>query len=319
MGFIKTSKQVVRVVQYVLSRWKPFLLIVALLIGFALVLLGSFNLQGPALISTLIFGGLLIGIAIIGMAISSIAKRAVENAEANRLRDKLEQAEKTCADLEQKLKESRQNPLKMLHIEPILDLGILEADFELTKFYDQKYIKDKETGSLKRIQSEQKGKFRFIGGLVAKFTARYGIDLRTVKVKKDDATKRFYVSGANPEFSGTRGFPDIYWKGAVMLGKEWGAWATGDYVRWESDCKEEFRKDFQKNLQSGPEELNCFKAPLQEYVRRLIQGIFAPPGYVVELVNDDTAKDFSPLLEHLGKQEVRTLENGSGFDGPIQT
>lgn len=307
MDFVKTFKQIRGTSRFLQSHWKLFLFIAMIFFGFALVVLGSFNLQGRALMSVLILGGLLIGFAAIRMTYDSIKKSAVEGEKGKEAMEEFEQIKKENRNLKQELKESYQNPLKILDIQPILDMGILEVDFELAKFFDQQYTKD-----LEKISPGQEGsKYRFIGGLAAKFTARYGIDLLTIKVREDPENRRFYISGANPVFQGIRDFPDIHWEGSVILGKNWmGEWATDQAnERVGSDCKEEFRERFQKRLKSGPEELDYLKKPLREYIRRLMQGIFAPRGYSVELVDDDTGKNFLSLHKYLTSQDRRDIQS----------
>ena len=312
MSIIRTSKQGIRASRFLLSHWKLLLLTIVLFVGLALVTLGLFNLEGRALIAVLILGGLLISFAAIRMTINSIGKSAIEREEAKELKEKLEQSEETRKDLEQELKESYQKPLKIMSIEPILKLGVIEVNLQLTKFFDRYYYRKSWDGKLEKSLSEDKNtNMRFMGGLTAKFKARYGIDLVALKAKRDPETKKLYVSGANPSFQGTKDFPDIHWEGSIMMGYHfWNAWEIGDkYDKYEWDCKENLRDEFQKSLKSGPEELEYLIKPLQDHIRLLIQGIFAPPGYSVELVDDTTAKDFLPFLDYLGKQGVQELEN----------
>jgi len=191
-------------------------------------------------------------------------------------------------------------------------MGILEVDFELTKFFDQQY--EKEGGKLKKFftsPKKERGDFRFIGGLIAKFRARYGIDLLLVKVLRDNEKRQFSVSGVDPVFRGTSDFPEIHWQGSIMLGyslldKTW--LGSRDYSEKENQCKEEFRDILQRKLKTGPEELNFIKKPLKEYMRHLFEGIFAPKGYRVKLVDEKPGKDFILLTEYLSKQGLKGLE-----------
>lgn len=319
MKSIKNMRSYWNRYRFIRSHWRLILLILIFVVGLAFVVSGAFKLQGPALISFLIIGVLLIMFSSIRLVIDSIGKSAIEREETKQLREKLERSEETRKRLEEKLKEDQQKPLKILDVHPILDMGMLEVDFALSKFFDQQYIKNKN-GSLERVSvspERKRGDFRFIGGLTAKFKARYGIDLRAMKVKEDPVAKRFYVSGANPMFLGTSDFPDIHWEGSVLLGYNLTGrcWETDDlYAKNESACREGFLKGFQEKLKSGPEELNCFKTPLQEYIRRLIQVIFAPRGHSVELVDIAAAKDFLPFRDYLPGQGIRALET-NGWAG----
>lgn len=215
----KLFKQAHSAYQTFRSKWKMFLFTIMLFVGFGIVVLASFSLKGPKLISILILGGLLTGFAAIQMTITSIGKSAVEREEAKKLRENLAASEEARKDLEHKLKQSYHQPLRIRDIRPILDMGILEVDFELTKFFDQQY--EKEGEKLKKFftsSKKKRGDFRFIGGLIAKFRARYGIDLLSVKVLDDNENRRFYVSGVDPVFRGTSDFPEIHWQGSIMLG-----------------------------------------------------------------------------------------------------
>ena len=298
------------------------LLSILLIAGLAIVIFGAFELKGTALLAVMILGGFLIAFAIISMTVASIGKTAIAIKDYKRLREMLEEKDQAYRELELKHQESTVQPLKIKDIQPILDMGILEVDFELTKYFDQQYKGDystKDINTFKRVlpSSKERGDLRFIGGLRAKFRARYGFDLLTMKVKEDTTYKKFYVSGVDPVFKGTTDFPQLAWEGSIMLGfsianQRWQC--NPEFDKIESDLKEELRKSLQNRLKTGPEELNFIKNPLQEHIRRLIQGLFAPKGYAVVLVDEKIAKGYIHFTKFLSDQSIVGFENLSGTE-----
>lgn len=285
--------------------WKTAVLVGIFVIGLAMMFGGAFRLRGVELVTVLVVAGILMAFAYIKMTFDSAVERARKARESQDLANEKD-------ELAKELEWERSKRVKVLNIEPILEMGILEAECEVTKFFDRYFDKDdKEVGE---SVLEQKGPGprklvkRFLGALTAKFKAMYGIDIQKVQVKCDHQAETFHVANAEPSFRGVRGYPQTGWEGSVGLHRSWGSWVIDEASeKLESACREKYREAVEKSLKNGPEQLEWVKGPLRNTIKRLFQAI-APRGYRVDMV-DYPREGFIPLSDYL---------RGFGLEGPDQ-
>jgi hypothetical protein len=221
--------------------------------------------------------------------------------------------------LRQEVEDLRSRRVRILNVQPILELGILEAECEMSKCFDLafdkdgKYVEPTETdgvqqvglwagagwGVLEWMGYEGARRSRFVGTLQVKFMARYGIDMHMLRIGRDDDKKVLLVANAEPAYLGSRGFPQTEWKGCVCLREtQSGSWLADDVAdRLESGCKDGCRKWVEDSLRAGPESLSWLKVPLRNTVRHLLTVLIAPPGYTVLLV-EESAPDFTPFFDY---------------------
>jgi len=211
-------------------------------------------------------------------------------------------------------------------VQPILELGILEADCQLSRCFDFSMDEKGEVSEGSESKSRTyittllldligRGKFRFVGTLTIKFRARYGVDMETLQIRVDDEAKIVYVEGAEPSYLGIKGFPESSWESCVTLReRSYGEWATDDIASGlEAPFKDACRESVEESLKNGPEELDWLKHPLQNTVKHLLRMMIAPPGYAVEFVDEADAR-FVPFFEYTTEIGIDKPRLGSGLD-----
>ena len=327
MGIIARLKQIRARVKSIWQYRKLIGLATIFLIGLVLICIAAFVLKGTLLIIALTVGGVLIVISWVRMTFEAAVKRSVRLYEAEKLEEENRQLHENESILKKQLEEARKKKLQVLNVQPILELGILEADCQIAQCFDFFIDKNGE------IITEESGKepsgiigafvegllgerrTRFIGTLNVKFTARYGIKIQNLKIRCDDNSKTVYVEGAEPTYLGTRDFPQTFWEGCVVLREQWDeTWIADDKaVSLESPCKDICRKSMEESLKNGPEDLEWLKNPLQNTVRHLLQMMITPQGYSIEFVEEIEGESV-PFFEYAGSLGLDKPRLESGVD-----
>ena len=208
--------------------------------------------------------------------------------------------------------------VKVLNIRPILELGLLEANCQIHKCFDEYYdkddqpitvIKDETTGLVneKAMQALDTVKNRFMGTLRVNFVARYGIDMRKMKVKIDDDLRIVEVQRVEPKYLGCKGFPKTQWMYSIPLKKNWlGDWTSNSEAKAiEGMSKDRCRALTEKSLQSGPEELEWLKQPLLKTVHSFLLATVVPSGYSLKLVDRLEGEHVSLLNSLSGERQAK--------------
>lgn len=309
----------VRIGNWLRKHWRSAISIGVFAIGLAMMVGASFTLGGVQLVTVLLIGGILTGFAFVKMTYDQFKegfRKAVERAKGS---DTLKKEKIALADevnrLRTELQIERSGGIKV-SIRPILEIGFLQAECEVTKFFDRYFDEnDKDIGqsALEQVgpgPEESRPVKRFLGGLTAKFRAKYGVNLQKVYVKRDDQARTLVVAGAEPSFLGTRGYPEMRWEGCIALKRNWlgDEWVTDSSIspKLELECREKYREAFRMSLANGPEQLNWVKEPLRRNIKRILKII--AQDYKVKIV-DRPKEGFIPLSDYL-----REL----GSEGPDQ-
>lgn len=326
---MKIFKLIMKPFKWIIRLLKKRLLLYAgLIIGFALIFIAAFSFQGVPLIVCLIIGSLLVLGSWIKAAFDAYRKGVIERHEAEKLTAENRELREREYILNHQLEEARKRKLKVLNVQPILELSVLEADCQITECFDLVFDKNGEIITWNddpnpEVKYEEcwgdiifgSKKKRFIGTLTVKFTARYGIKMQNLRVRLSDANKTVLVEGAEPSYTGSKGFPETYWKGCVTLREQWdGIWISDEEaVPLESPCKDFCRGIMEESLKNGPEELEWLKRPLQNTIRHLLQMMITPQGYSVEFVEkiEGQSVPFFEYAADLGLDRPR-LEGGVG-------
>jgi len=277
-------------------------------IGLLLVLFGSARFEGTLLVAILVLAGLFMAIPVAWMFIDSIRQQERIKIDAERLRQEVDELHQDRDRLRETLDAERSKPVKVLNIQPILDISVLEADCEIIRFFDRWYnqegklMSDSEKASL--AEKNERPVKRFIGALTARFKAKYGIEFHKVQVCDDAETRTLCVLGAQPGFRGISAYPQSNWEGC--LGLVAGVWGWNDDVKFEGEMKQKLREEMDTGLMNGPEQLEWVKKPLTQNIQRLFETMFAPPGYQVKLLEATEGagdKRFLPFWEYLQRRE----------------
>ncbi|MFA7237545.1 MAG: hypothetical protein WC058_11830, partial [Phycisphaeraceae bacterium] len=208
-----------------------------LALGIAIIFLAAFTLHGPALIVAMVTGGILIIGGWVRSTFNKVVAGEVERQTNKSIVDELEQTRVRAEKLAQENKRLQNTKVRVLNVEPIMDLGLLEADCRITEPFDLLLDKNDEILSINdehnpeyKKDESTLGKWgdglwgiarkRFIGTLRMRFTDRYGIDIKQLTIKRDDISRRILVHGASVTYRGVQGFPESRWFGCVALKKK---------------------------------------------------------------------------------------------------
>lgn len=307
----------VRICNWLRKHRKSAILVGIFALGLVMMFGASFRLHGAELITVLAVAGILMAFAYVKMTIDLAVKRGIKDQESQDLGRKKGKLVEELARVKSELDEERRKKVKVLNIRPILEMGILEAECEVTKCFDryfdkdgQEIIQDAEVPPEQEDWMPREKARRFLGAITSKFRAKYGIDFRKVLVKCENEAKTIFVTGADPRFLGTRGYPEMRWEVSIGLRLNWlGDWvADADTRELELKCREKYRVAVEKSLENGPQQLEWVKEPLRRSIRGLLKIIIAPPDYRVVMVNR-TGEGFVPLFKYM-----RRL----GLEGPDQ-
>ncbi len=327
MGILYKTKKIAKAVVSIWSHRKLLGLAAIFLVGLVLICAAGFAFKGTPLIIALTVGGALILISWGRMTFNAAVKRSIRLQKAEKLKEENRQLLERETILNQQLEEARNKKLQVLNVQPILELGILEADCQISQCFD--LLIDKNGGIVTgETDGEPEGfvstflegllgqrRKRFIGTFTVKFTARYGVDMQNIRIRCDDQTKTVYVEGAEPSYLGSKDFPETYWEGCVTLREQADEdWIADDEAtRIESPCKDMCRSIMEESLKNGPKNLEWLKRPLQNTVKHLLQMMIAPPGYSLKFINK-IEEESVPFFEYAAGLGLDKPRLGSGIE-----
>jgi len=296
MGILKKLKSTWAGLNWFRKHWKSILVIGVFCIALMMMVTGSFTLAGAQLVTVLLIGCILILATFIKVLYDFLKEKIKGDLETDILKNEV-------ARLKNTLQFERSGGIKV-RIRPILEMALLEAECVVTKFFNIDFDENKNEiikGELKEIgleSLEEQLMWRFLGGLTAKFRAKYGIDWKKVYVKRDEQLRTLFVAGAEATFLGIGEFPEMRWEGSVVLkpgfARDWVS--SKDCLKLEAECKDRYMDALQKSLKNGPDQLNWVKGPLQRNIDRVLT-ILAQSYKVVRV--ERPAKGFIPLSQYL--------------------
>jgi hypothetical protein len=179
--------------------------------------------------------------------------------------------------LQEENNELRSRKLNISEIRNMLDLGLLQVNTNFTRTWNEQF----EEGSRS---------FHFIGALQVKIVARYGIDLKEMKVKFLRERNEIQVANVQPKFLSFNDF-DYTWKIAEIMEhkKPWlGSqhWRKSEELQGlVSQMKEDLRIKTHQEVKQGPEELEWVLEPLKQQINSTIQLIFGSPYRTVKITD----------------------------------
>lgn len=180
--------------------------------------------------------------------------------------------------------------MNISEIKDVLDLGLMEVNANFTRVWNEK-----STHESKRIQ--------FIGALQVSIIAKYGLDLKDLRVKFNKETNEIIVANIAPKFLS---FNDLNynWKIAEvleyklpMIGEEY--WKKSDDMDGlNSEIRDKYQKHIHEEVKNGPEEMKWVLEPLKKQVAGALEILFDAKGRKIRIVEkfDESFKalqDFS--------------------------
>ena len=212
--------------------------------------------------------------------------------EIDQLKAKLDEEETQLQKIREENEELRHRKLNVSAVKQILDLGLFEVDTNFTRTWNEEIIT--ETG--KTVQ--------FIGALKVDLIAKYGIDLKELKVKmKDD---RVLIANLNLK---SLSFSDLNYDWVIAevlehkkpyLGGRHRR--TNTMLELEANrIKERLQKRTHEEVKQGPEELETMTKILKKQLVHSIALLFNVSDGQVKMV--DEADDGFETIEELRKLE----------------
>ena len=207
--------------------------------------------------------------------------------EINKLRTQLKEVDKTTTSLKEENTELRNRKLNISEIKSVVDLGLMEVNTNFTRVWNEK--------------SDYQGKqIRFIGALQVSIVAKYGLDMKDLRVKFDPDKNELTVANILPKFLS---FSDLNydWKLAEVLlytiplvgEKHWQT--TKDLESLNGEMKENYRKHINEEVKNGPAEMEWVLTPLKKQVASALELMLGANGRKIKIVEkfDDSYKALS--------------------------
>lgn len=211
--------------------------------------------------------------------------------EISKLKEQLKEVDKTSTSLKEENTELRSRKLNLSEIKSVVDLGLMEVNANFTRVWNSK--------------SEYQGKqIRFLGALQVSIVAKYGLDMKDLRVKFDPDKNELTVANIQPKFLS---FSDLNydWKIAEVLmysvpligEKNWQT--TKDLEALNSEMKENYRKHINEEVKNGPAEMDWVLTPLKKQVASALELMLGSNGRKIRIVEkfDDSFKAISEFTK----------------------
>ncbi len=262
------------------QRIKIYLILAAVIVVALVLVLNKF----------LAYGLIVFGVGAAAVAAYQLFLKQKED-EIHRLKAELKKTNRATEALQSENTELRNRKLNISEIKSVLDLSLMEVNTNFTRVWNEKSEYNKKS-------------IRFLGALQVSIVAKYGLDLRDLRVKYNEENNEITVANINPKFIS---FSDLNydWKIAEVLEystpligeKHWGT--SKELESLNSEMKENFRKRIHEEVKNGPAEMEWVLAPLRKQVAGALEMIFDAKGSRIRIVEqfDESFKPYNELAE----------------------
>ncbi len=236
----------------------------------------------------LTWGLILLALAVIVFWIWRLFIKNKED-EISNLISRLDKIEEQNNYLRAENDELRNRKLNIAEIKSKLDLGLMEINTSFTRTWNDKF-------------SHEKKEVHFIGALQVRIIARYGIDLKDLRVRIDQTDNSLTVANINPKFLSFNDL-DYEWKIAEILEykKPWiGAnhWRKSNELQeLGAEIKENLRVKIHQEVKNGCDELDWVIEPMKKQIRGILELLLGAPGRPVRFT-DNFDDSFKALNEY---------------------
>lgn len=239
----------------------------------------------------LVYGLIVFGVGALAVGLWKILLGAKDN-EIFELKKKLAETSRNVSSLEDENTELRSRKLNISEIKDVCDLGLMEVNANFTRVWNEESMHETQ-----RIQ--------FIGALQVSIVAKYGLDLKDLKVKYNEEANEIIVANINPKFLS---FNDLNynWKIAEvleyklpMIGEEY--WKkSNDTDGLNSAIRDKYQKHIHEEVKNGPEEMNWVLEPLKKQVAGALELLFDAKGRKIKIVEkfDESFKALQEFSEN---------------------
>ena len=217
------------------------------------------------------------------------------------LSEEIEKTNRLIDSLQNENNELRSRRLNISELRNILDLGLLQVNTSFTRTWNEKFEEDKRS-------------LHFIGALRVKIVARYGIDLKELRIRYNPLKNEVEVANVNPRLLSFNDF-DYEWKIAEVMEytKPWfgsGQWRKSALLEGIAGrIKENLRMQTHQEVKNGPEELEWVLEPLRKQIAGTIEILLGSPYRTVKMVDsfDETFQSLEEFSRYGEKKEKSVL------------
>ena len=210
--------------------------------------------------------------------------------------NELKQLKQTLTNQQREIEELKNRKINVVGLKNILEVGLMEIDTNFTRTWNEEF--------------EFEGKdLHFIGALQMRLVAKYGVNLKDLRVQINHQNKEILISNLNPKFLS---FSEINhdWKITEMMEHKKRPWIISNY--WKKSDRfqqlltqkmEEKRKDLYNEVKQGPEEIQWLVKPLYQQVENTMRILLNRGDYGITFVKDNT-EDFLPIEAYFEDKEL---------------
>ncbi len=201
--------------------------------------------------------------------------------------NELKQLKQELVNQRNEIAELKNQKLNVIGMKNILEVGLMEIDTNFTRTWNEKFV-------------EEDRDLHFIGALQIHLTAKYGVNLKDLKVQIDHQNKLIYIAGLHPKFLS---FSEVNheWKIAEMMEHKKRPLNFGNY--WKKSERyqellnqkmEEKRKALYDEIKQGPEEIQWLIKPLYQQVENTMRILLNRADYDIYFIENAT-ENFQPI------------------------
>ena len=222
-----------------------------------------------------VYGVIVFGVGAVAMGAYHLLVKQKDD-QIYELKKQLKESDKTSTSLKSENTELRSRKLNISEIKSVVDLGLMEVNTNFTRVWN-------EPGE------HEKKKIRFVGALQVSIVAKYGLDLKDLRVKFNEEKNELTVANINPKFLS---FSDLNydWKIAEVLeytipliGEKY--WQTSKNLdALNGEMKENYRKRINEEVKNGPVEMEWVLTPLKKQVAGALELMLGANGRKIKIV-----------------------------------
>lgn len=222
------------------------------------------------------YGLIVIGIVLLIYAFWRFILKERENT-ISQLTEELDKTKSVIVQLAKENTELKNRRLNISELNNIFDLGLLQVKSSFTRTWNENFTRHALT-------------FHFIGALEVKIVARYGLDMKKLRIKIDKENNQILVANISPQFLSFNDF-DYEWKIAegLFYKQPWigsGHWRKSDEMSGlVSEIKEELRTQTHREVKNGPAEMEWILEPLQSQVASTLQVLIGNASMQIKIVD----------------------------------
>ena len=241
----------------------------------------------------LVYALILFGAVILIFSIWQLFVKEREN-KIDDLQSQLNASQKRFNHLIQENEELRGEKLNVTGIKQVLDLGLMEVDTHFTRTANQEFERNEK-------------KYQFIGALQVHIVAKYGVDIKALRIKYDEENNVLMIANIMPQFLSFKEL-NYTWKIAEVLEYR-NPMVGSEHWRKSSETselclqlKEELRDKTHQRVSKGPKELDWIIDPLKDHILKALELLFGASGRTIKIIENHD-RHFKSLDEFVESQQ----------------